>query len=184
MIETEQQVTVNAPIEPTWTYAKDVTRWAAIMPGYQECEIIDEDNSRWILKVGVGAMVRTVKVQVHVERWAGPEEVDFAFKLEGDPVQGSGSYRASPAGPDATDVRLKVQVAGSGPMAPMWEAMGGPVLPKFARGFAEQLKAMIEEAVGAAPAVAPKPAERSLVTRLANWLRRLWRSLFGPANQN
>jgi len=175
VIETEQQVTVNAPIEPTWNYAKDVTRWASIMPGYQECQIIDDDNSRWVLKVGVGAMVRTVKVLVHVERWAGPEEVDFKFKLEGDPVQGGGSYRATAAGTNATDVKLKVQVSGSGPMAPMWEAMGGPVLPKFAKGFAEQLKAMIEEAVGVAPATPPKPAKKSLFARLADWFRGLWR---------
>lgn len=178
MIETEQQVVVNAGIEPVWNYAKDMQRWAAIMPGYQECQIIDEDNSRWVLKVGVGAMVRTVKVLVHVERWAGPEAVDFTFKLEGDPVSGGGSYRAAAAGSRATDVRLKVQVSGSGPMAPMWEAMGGPVLPKFAKGFAEQLKAMIEEAVGVAPARAAEPGP-SLPARIGAWLRRLWRSVFG-----
>ena len=178
MIETEQQVTVNAGLAPTWQYAKDVQRWAAIMPGYQECQIIDDDHSRWVLKVGVGAMVRTVKVLVHVERWAGPEEVDFTFKLEGDPVKGGGSYRAAPNGADATDVRLKVLVEGGGPMAPMWEAMGGPVLPKFAKGFAEQLKAMIEEAAGVAPA-RPAAVKKSFVGRLADWLRGLWRAIFG-----
>jgi carbon monoxide dehydrogenase subunit G len=178
VIETEQQVVVGAGIEPVWAYAKDMQRWAAIMPGYQECQIIDEDNSRWVLKVGVGAMVRTVKVLVHVERWAGPEAVDFTFKLEGDPVSGGGSYRATAAGPDATDVRLKVQVSGSGPMAPMWEAMSGPVLPKFAKGFAEQLKAMIEDAVGVAPATRTEP-EPSLSARIGAWLRRLWQTIFG-----
>lgn len=183
MIETEQHVIVNAGIEPTWNYARDMQRWAAIMPGYQECQIIDDDHSRWVLKVGVGAMVRTVKVLVHVERWAGPGEVDFAFKLEGDPVQGGGSYRATAAGPDATDVRLKVQVVGSGPMAPMWEAMGGPILPKFAKGFAEQLKAMIEDAVGGVPASARPLPRKSFVKRLADWLRGLFRTSSGSANR-
>jgi hypothetical protein len=36
---------------------------------------------------------------------------------------------------------------------------------------------MIEEAVGVAPAAAP--AKKSFVARLADWLRRVWRSLFG-----
>ncbi|HUH77836.1 MAG TPA: SRPBCC family protein, partial [Devosia sp.] len=81
MIETEQTVTVNCGINATWDYASNFERWASIMPGYQTCEIEDEDNSRWILKVGVGAMVRTVKVKVHVSEWAGPERVDFTFKL-------------------------------------------------------------------------------------------------------
>ena len=66
--------------------AATVQRWAEIMPGFQNCQIADEDNSHWVLKVGVGGLVRTVKVDVHVDRWAGPEEVDFTFKLQGDPV--------------------------------------------------------------------------------------------------
>lgn len=178
MIETEQAVVVNAPIDQVWTYAKDVQRWASIMPGYQECTIIDEDNSLWTLKIGVGGLVRTVKVQVRVDEWAGPGRVNFTFDLQGDPVNGSGSYHATANGPVETAVVLKVQVNGTGPMAPMWEAMGGPVLPKFAKGFAEQLKGMIEDAVGV-PAGMPVPAAAatrpSLWARIAAWLR----SLFG-----
>jgi carbon monoxide dehydrogenase subunit G len=176
LIETEQTVAVDAGIDDTWAYARDFQRWASIMPGYQTSEIEDEDNSLWILKIGVGGLVRTVKVRVHVDEWAGPERVDFSFKLEGDPVNGGGSYLAAAKGADQTDMTLKVQVEGSGPMAPMWEAMGGPMLPKFAKGFAEQLKARIEEHAGggAAPAARPEPAP-SLLTRFWRWLR----SLFG-----
>ncbi|MCJ2185513.1 CoxG family protein [Novosphingobium beihaiensis] len=171
MIETRQTVTVSAPIDTTWNYAQEVERWAEIMPGYQSCEIRSDDDSLWTLKVGVGGLVRTVKVAVHVERWAGPERVDFTFRLQGDPVEGSGSYEASPAGNGHTQVELAVQVCGSGPMAPMWEAMGGPVLPKFAKGFAEQLKTRIEEQAGTA---APVPARApSLLAQLCHWLRRL-----------
>jgi carbon monoxide dehydrogenase subunit G len=179
VIETKQTVTVDCDIEQTWAYAKDFERWASIMPGYQSCEIEDEDNSRWILKVGVGALVRTVKVRVHVDEWAGPERVDFSFKLEGDPVGGSGSYLAAPAGAQ-TAMTLHVQVEGSGPMAPMWEAMGGPVLPKFAKSFAEELKARIEASNSSATAgpTPPKPRASGLAA-VAAWLRSLWNAVFG-----
>ncbi len=178
MIETEQTVTVACDIDRTWAYARDFERWASIMPGYQTCEIEDADNSRWILKVGVGALIRTVKVRVRVEEWAGPERVDFSFALEGDPVTGSGSYLAA-ANPDGTtQMTLRVRVVGSGPMAPMWEAMGGPVLPKFARGFAEELKGRIEAANADAPPPAAAPAAPS---GFLAWLRRLWRALTGGA---
>ena len=172
MIETEQSVAIAAPIDQVWVYAKDVQRWASIMPGYQQCEIIDEDNSRWVLKVGVGGLVRTVKVSVHVDRWAGPDAVDFSYKLEGDPVSGNGTYRAAANDAHETQITLGVQVIGGGPMAPMWEAMGGPMLPKFALGFAEQLKAKIEAELGiAAPAAKPR---LSLWLRFVAWLRRLF----------
>ena len=175
MIETEQSVVIAAPIDQVWIYARDVERWASIMPGYQSCELIDADDSRWVLKVGVGGLVRTVKVAVHVDRWAGPEKVDFSFQLEGDPVTGSGAYRAAAKGAHATDVTLHVRVNGGGPMAPMWEAMGGPLLPKFALGFAEQLKAKIEAELGlAAPTPPPGPW-----ARFTSWLAALWLRLRG-----
>lgn len=175
MIETRQQVVVAAPIGTTWDYAKDVERWAEIMPGYQACAIEDADNSLWTLKIGVGGLVRTVKVAVHVDEWAGPERVAFTFKLQGDPVEGSGTYLAAPTPEGHTTVDLAVQVRGSGPMAPMWEAMGGPVLPRFARGFAEELKARIEaQAGGGTTAPSPPPSRQSLVARLLAWLKGLF----------
>ena len=110
MIETEQTVAIRAGIDSVWAFARDIRGWAGLMPGMQDCEVIDDDNSRWVLKVGVGGLVRTVKVRVHVEQWDGPERVFFNYKLEGDPVQGGGSYHATAIGPGETEVRLNVRV--------------------------------------------------------------------------
>lgn len=173
MIETEQSALVRAGIADVWAYVQDIARWASIMPGYRECEIIDADNSRWILKVGVGGLVRTVKVKVHVDAWNGPDTVHFTYKLEGDPVQGGGTYTAVPKGAHETEITLKVRVEGSGPMAPMWEAMGKPLLPTFARSFAEQLRDEIEKTVTDAPPAAAGQGG------LKAWLLRLWRALTG-----
>lgn len=175
MIGTEQGITIEAPIGQVWDYANAIEGWAKFMPGLQACEIIDNDHSRWTLKVGAGALVRTVKVAVHVERWAGPEEVDFSYQLENDPVKGSGTYRATSLGPTQTRIALAIQVEGTGPMAPMWEAMGRPLLPKFARAFAEQFKAEVEQL--------PPPARPSLYARLRAWLRRLTGRALQPAHQ-
>lgn len=173
MIETTQGVDVAAPVRATWDYARDVERWARIMPGYQSCEIVDADTSIWVLKVGVGALVRTVNVEVDVTRWAGPDEVDFTFKLRGDPVTGQGTYRAQAIQVDATRLELHVEVCGSGPLAPMWEAMGRPVLPRFARSFAEELKARIEAAQGPEqPGGGPIQAgDAGMLRRIASSLR-------------
>ncbi len=144
MIAAEQSVLINVGIGTVWNYVKDMRRWAALMPGYRECTVVDENDSRWTLKVGVGGLVRTVKVLVHVDEWRDPERVSFSYTLEGDPVQGSGSYTALQKGAEETEVALRVTVAGSGPMAPMWEAMSRPLLPKLAKSFAEKLKTEIE----------------------------------------
>jgi carbon monoxide dehydrogenase subunit G len=181
MIETEQTVVIAAGIEAVWSFARDIRRWAGLMPGMQDCTVIDDDNSRWVLKVGVGGLVRTVKVQVHVEQWDGPARAAFSYRLEGDPVQGGGAYRATALGPQQTEVALQVRVEGSGPMAPMWEAMGRPLLPQLAKGFAEQLKAEIEKEAAAAPPPAVAPPARSPFAALAAWLRSAWRAVFGKS---
>jgi carbon monoxide dehydrogenase subunit G len=175
MIETEQTVTIRENIDAVWAFARDIRGWASLMPGMQDCEVIDDDNSRWVLKVGVGGLVRTVKVRVHVEQWDGPGRVFFNYKLEGDPVQGGGSYHATATDAGETEVRLNVRVEGSGPMAPMWEAMGKPLLPQLAKGFAGQLRDKIEAAAVHAPA---RVAEAKPAGFLA-WLRSLWNAIFG-----
>lgn len=181
MIETEQSVRIGVGMLGVWDHVRDIRRWASLMPGMQACDIIDEHRSRWTLKVGVGGLVRTVRVLVNVEEWAGPDRVRFSFRLEGDPVQGGGSYHAAPAGEMQTDIRLHIRVEGSGPMAPMWEAMGGPLLPKFAGAFADQLREEIEAAHGAVPAREELEAggKRSPFRAFAEWLRLLWRRLGG-----
>ena len=184
MIETEQCVTIDVPIRGVWDYVSDIRRWANMMPGLQDCAILNDDDSEWTLKVGVGGLVRTVKVLVHVDQWDGPGRVNFSYKLKGDPVEGGGTYRASAKGADQTEVALTVRVAGSGPMAPMWEAMGRPLLPQFAKAFAGQLKAEIEKSVGvAAPVGAESSTSGSRTGVIGRMLRRIWQVLFGRRSE-
>jgi carbon monoxide dehydrogenase subunit G len=145
MIEATRSIDIEAPIGAVWDYIKDISRWAILFPGCRECVVIDANNSRWVLKVGAGGLVRTVHVLVCVDSWAGPGRVDFSFQLEGDPVTGSGSYLAEERGPALTVIALAVRVQGSGAMAPMWEAVSKPLLPILAKSFAAKLKAEIEK---------------------------------------
>ena len=172
MIETEQSVIVGAGMECAWDVARDIGKWAALMPGLQSFNIIDADNSHWTLKVGASGLIRTVKVHVHVTEWSGPEKALFTFTLEGDPVQGNGAYVASPKGPNMTEVTLKICIQGSGPMAPMWEALGKPLLPVFARMFAEQFKLEIEQAAGKAAQQTSAP--HSILAIVWKRFRDLW----------
>ena len=148
MIETEQTILAAAAIGSAWCYVQDIQNWASLMPGCRECTVIDANDSRWILKVGAGGLVRTVSVRVHIDQWDGPERVIFSFKLDGDPVEGDGSYNAIRQADNATEITLTIRVRGSGAMAPMWEAVSKPLLPMLAKSFAAKLKAEIEKTAG------------------------------------
>jgi ketosteroid isomerase-like protein/carbon monoxide dehydrogenase subunit G len=175
MIEAEHSLVVDAPITGVWDYVQDIRKWAQLFPGYQSCDVIDAQDSHWTLKVGAGGLVRTVKVLVHVDRWGGPEQVDFSFKLANEPVNGGGSYTARATGSGQTEISLKLRVSGGGPMAPMWEAVSRPLLPQLAKLFAGQLKAEIEQLAGVAPTPEAKPSAIGILRR---WLQKLWAALF------
>jgi carbon monoxide dehydrogenase subunit G len=171
MIETEQSILIEASTAKVWEYVKDIRRWANLFPGCRDCAVIDEHDSRWTLKVGAGGLVRTVNVLVHVDEWDGPQRVNFSYALAGDPVKGSGSYIATEKAANQTEVTLTVRVAGSGPMAPMWEAMSRPLLPQLAKLFAEQLKAEIEKSAVRIKAPATPPPRRSMLASILAALR-------------
>lgn len=177
MIETQHSVAIDTTIDRVWDYVKDISRWASVFPGCRECTIIDDNNSRWVIKVGAGGLVRTVNVLVNVEQWNGPGEVLFSYKLEAEPVVGRGSYAAVSKGANETEIILKVIVEGSGQMAPMWEAMSRPLLPQLAKMFAGSLKTEIEAIAGVPPVEKP-----SLFVAIDLWLRKIWRAMFGPKN--
>ena len=174
MIETCQSQTIGASLLATWAYVQDIRGWAHLMPGLQNCEILDDNHSLWTLKVGVGGMVRTVRVMVTVDRWAGPEEVDFTYLLQGDPVAGSGTYRARSTGSESSVIELYLAVCGSGPMAPMWEAMGRPLLPRLAAGFIAQLRDAIETLPDAEKPRQSSAQKQGSRRRFRIWIRSLW----------
>jgi len=167
MISADHTLPIRAGIDEVWSYVSDIQQWAALFPGCRECIVIDDINSRWLIKIGVGGLVKLVTVLVHVDRWHGPELVEFSFKLESEPVVGSGTYTAGALAQGATQVMLQVEVAGSGQMAAMWEAMCRPLLPQLAKSFANSLRAEIEQSTSAVPL--PRP---SILARLLAFFRR------------
>jgi carbon monoxide dehydrogenase subunit G len=185
VIEAEQSVLIDATLESVWSYVQDIRRWAMLFPGCRECTVINALDSYWILKVGAGGLVRTVNVLVHIDLWDGPGRVDFSYKLEGDPVEGGGSYTATQKTDRHTEVTMTVRVVGSGPMAPLWEALSRPLLPQLAKTFAGQLKTEIEKAAGAhllqdAVEADSAPWFATFGKRLGN----VWRKIFRRARSD
>lgn len=171
MIEARHSEVVDRGIDQVWEYVQDIRRWASLFPGCKECEVIDDHHSKWVVKVGAGGLVKTINVMVTVTEWRGPEFVGFAYQLESEPVVGSGSYSAKPRGDGSTEIDFQVLVEGSGPMAPMWEAVSKPLLPQMAKTFANKLKTAIEAEREQPPLPEPVWWRRMLLR-----LRHAWRT--------
>ena len=98
---------------------------------------------------------------------------DISFKLEKEPVTGSGSFRSTVVTHSETNVCMRVQVIGSGAMAPMWEAVSKPLLPTLAKSFAASLKAEIEQI----PVI-----KTSLLAALMRRLQQVFAAVFGKGS--
>lgn len=184
MIESEHSFVIDTSIENVWNYVEDIRGWASIFPGHQDCTLINDDDSEWTIKVSAAGVTRTDKVKVHVEKWDGPENVNFVFDVTDLPVEGNGTYLATKKSTNETEVTLKVCIIGSGPMAPMWEAVGTPILPEFVKAFAAKLKAEIEFVTGVGTVSAAEtgfalPMFLGVVKSLVTALRMKLKSLFG-----
>ena len=182
MIANEHSFLVQTSIKDVWDYVENIPGWASIFPGHQNCELINEDDSVWTIKVSAAGVTRTDKVKVHVEKWDKPQQVDFVFDVDDLPVEGNGTYVAIAKSSNETEVTLRICIIGSGPMAPMWEAVGTPMLPEFVKAFATKLKAEIELAAGVGTASAAdtgfalpmfKGMVKSLLAGFVLWLKGL-----------
>jgi carbon monoxide dehydrogenase subunit G len=170
MIETDHRFVVEAPLGDVWSYVSEIGNWASSMPGYQSFEETDERHSTWVLKVALGALTRTMRLNVTIDDEREPDFISFSLDGANDPVSGRGSFAATATGPGQTSVVVALAIAGSGPMAGTMEAMSRPIVPRMTRAVSESLKQAIE-ASSAAPAPTPAPRRRWW-SRWRLWLRR------------
>lgn len=152
MLEARETIDLDAPLVDVWSYVSDIGNWARNMPGYQSFELIDERESLWTLKVGLGALVRTVGLRVEITEWDEPDHVAFRLRGITDPVEGHGTYDARAADDSETAVDVTLRLSGTGPMANAMEGMARPVIPRIVSGLTEAIKRDVESAVGAADA--------------------------------
>jgi len=90
--EVEYSATAKLPIGSIWDFVREMDHWAPWVAGYQSHTKQSETESVWILKGDVGVLARTVKFQVTITEWAGPERVSFALRGLNEPMQGSGAF--------------------------------------------------------------------------------------------
>lgn len=105
MPEATHEVTICAQIDDIWEVVKEMNNWAPLVTGYQRHEIIDERHSLWVLKGDVGALSRTVELDIHILEWSGPERVHFSLKGRNEDVSGDGTFElfSLDAGDSSTD---------------------------------------------------------------------------------
>lgn len=158
MPEVEHTACVRAPLDAVWAFVQDMDNWAEYVTGYQSHTILSETDSAWKLKGDLGAFTRLVELEVRITEWNGPERVSFTLRGINEPVEGSGSFRAS--------ARSGVPEAKTGPLTSLRGA-----LRRLRRALARFLLARIfgpaRHREGASERSGNNPGESEITFRLA-----------------
>lgn len=134
-------IELPVPIENIWDLVSDMNKWAPLVPGYIEHEIISDKQSTWKFKGDLGFMKKTVKLQIDIKEWIEPTKVTFDLKGLSDNFTGGGYFIAEKITDASTKMTGHLDITAGGMMG----AMVNTILKNFVPDTAKELT----EAIGA-----------------------------------
>ena len=134
---------IEAPIEELWETVSDLNKWAALMPGYVEHEVVSESEGKLVFLGDFGIVKKNVTLQIQDIQRNAPEKISFKLIGVGEGVNGSGSYTLEKVADSSTNVTCQFEMAGSGFMG----AMINNILKNFVPQVTKQLVEGINDKV-------------------------------------
>ncbi|MGN8645819.1 CoxG family protein [Gracilibacillus sp. HCP3S3_G5_1] len=138
-------VRIDLPIEKVWEFVSDINRWAPLVPGYIEHQIINERQSTWFFKGDVGRIQKKIGLTVHINKWVEPTSVTFDLKGITENVGGSGYFHAEKINAEMTNVTGCLNISAGGMMGPMINSVLKSVVPKTTIEFTEAVASRLME---------------------------------------
>lgn len=183
-MKVQQSFVVEGRPEALFELLEQVDRVARCLPGVEEVELLDRDNSRLRLTQSLGPLSTTFDVKLQVTEREPPSKL--AFTAVGRSVGGaSGSLRSAnavrlePVNGGSTRVLLEADVALGGMIGSVGQKVVAKQAARLTRAFAEALERELRgeappvtEAAGRKPPVRPSAAPERAPdpTAIAEWL--------------
>ena len=142
--------TVELPvgIQDIWSFVSDMDKWAPLVPGYIEHEIINDRESTWAFKGDLGFMKKTVKLKIDIIEWIEPTTVTFNLKGLSDNFKGGGYFKAEAIDATNTNMTGNLDITAGGAMGPMVNTILKNFVPKTAEELTVAVSNKIKEVNG------------------------------------
>ncbi|WP_372630940.1 CoxG family protein [Cohnella sp.] len=139
--------TIELPvaIDRIWDFVSDMNKWAPLVPGYIEHEILSERQSTWAFKGDLGFMKKTVKLKIDIKEWIEPTKVTFDLSGLSDNFGGNGYFEAEAVNANTTKMTGYLDITAKGAMGPMVNSILKSFVPKTAQELSEAIAGRIEE---------------------------------------
>jgi carbon monoxide dehydrogenase subunit G len=129
-------------IDKIWGFVSDMDKWAPLVPGYIEHEILNDRESTWSFKGDLGFMKKTVKLKIDITNWIEPTKVTFNLKGISDNFDGGGYFEAEAIDDSLTVMTGHLDITAKGAMI---NSILKSFVPKTAEELTQAIAAKIEE---------------------------------------
>lgn len=136
---------IDVPIQNIWEFIEDMNKWAPLVPGYIEHQILNERQSTWKFKGDIGIMQKTVSLKIDITEWIAPTKVTFDLKGISENFTGNGYFEAEAISDTKTKMTGNLDITAGGLMGPMINAVLKNFVPKTAEELSEAIANKIVE---------------------------------------
>lgn len=133
------EVVLDLSIDKIWDFVSEMDKWAPLVPGYIEHEIINDKQSTWTFKGDIGIMQKTVKLQVDIKDWIEPTTVTFDLTGLNENFAGNGYFEAEAFSDNQTKMTGNLDITAKGMMGPMINAILKNFVPDTAKDLTDRI---------------------------------------------
>ncbi|GIO27068.1 CoxG family protein [Ornithinibacillus bavariensis] len=136
---------LDLPIEKIWEFVSDMNKWAPLVPGYIDHQILNEKQSTWKFKGDIGKIQKTVNMRIDITEWKKPTSVRFTLTGISENVTGNGYFEAESITAYKTKMTGYLTMSAKGLMGPMVNPVLKSLIPKTTKRLTESVAIKIIE---------------------------------------
>lgn len=127
-----------------WSFVSDMEKWATLVPGYRQHEMINEKQSKWTFAGNVGILKKSVEVQIDITNWEEPSKIEFDLTGLTDKFTGSGYFEAKIIDEQTTEMTGHLEIKAGGIASAVLNPIFSAVLPKATTILTERVANKIQ----------------------------------------
>lgn len=139
------QTEMVIPIADVWSFVSDMNKWAPLVPGYVEHEIIHDRQSTWAFKSDIGIMQKTIRLKIDITEWQKPSRVAFNLTGLNENFKGDGYFEAKSIEGRNTKITGYMSITAKGMMGPVINPILKSLVPKTTKDLTEAISTKMIE---------------------------------------
>ncbi len=132
---------VRVPQDQAWAFVSDMRKVGSCVPGVEAIEVVDERHAKWTLKIKIGPLSQTIRVNTETLEQTAPSRA--RFQGVADNMEMLGTIELAPAG-GSTHITYTMVATAKGPLARIIDNFMKSRLKQQSDEFAANVKKALE----------------------------------------